>query len=159
MTPPAEWNEAGENLQRLTHGALERALPYLSRLSPNIQAGFEPLVRFLFAEERRVRAGLELVCKRAGCGTVDLQRLSPSMAYFLYLRCQCGNDFAGQLFPPASREDPFGGPPDGWSVSRIQVWLLTELWNRRSDHWMKLVALEIVGPFPFYGIEDAPEFG
>jgi hypothetical protein len=159
MECPSEWNEAGENLQRLTQGMMHRALPYLPRLAPKVQSGFGPLVIFLFAEDRRLRADLDLACKRSGHETAHLLRLSPSMAYFLFLRCQCANDFVGQLFPPASREDPFGSLPQGWDVTRLQGWLLTELWNRRSDHWLKLVANELVGPFPFYGIEDAPEFG
>ena len=38
------------------------------------------------------------------------------------------------------------------------VWALTELWERRFDSWLKLLTLEWTGPFPFYGIEPAPEW-
>lgn len=159
MECPPDWNEAGEHLQALTMDAMQIALPYLEKLAPQIQAGFEPLVRFLYKEDRRLRAQLDLASVNAAFEKPDSLRISPSMAYFLFLRCQCANDFSGQLFPPASREDPFGSLPPGWDVRRLKAWLLTELWNRRSDHWLKMVALELVGPFPFYGLEDAPDFG
>lgn len=75
------------------------------------------------------------------------------MYYLLFLRMQCANDFAGQVFLPQSAEDPFGPPPDHWTEGDLMSWLLVDLWNRKADSYLKLVALELASRFPFYGID------
>jgi hypothetical protein len=60
------------------------------------------------------------------------------------------------MHPPLAKDSPV--LETDWPAEKTAAWLLTELWERRHDSWLKLVALEWAGPFPFYGIEAVPEW-
>jgi hypothetical protein len=79
-------------------------------------------------------------------------------AVWLLMRCQCGCDFLGQMFPMLAKDGPCPEMDPDWSPEKALAWVLTELWERRFDTWLKLTAIEWVGPFPFYGTNPAPEW-
>lgn len=62
------------------------------------------------------------------------------------------------MFPPLAKNGPVQETAKGWTSEKAAVWLLTELWERKSDTWLKLVAVEWIGPFPFYGVKPVPEW-
>jgi hypothetical protein len=70
-------------------------------------------------------------------------------------RIQCALDFLGMVFPPQASTSPFSEIPRAWSDARVIEWLLIDLWVRRFDHWLKLDAIGVHGPYPFYGMEPA----
>ncbi len=80
--------------------------------------------------------------------------LSKLEAHFVGLRIRCAIDFLGMLWPGDAKTSPFQDLSKRWSDQKAIQWLLVDLWHRRFDHWMKLHAIRIHGPFPFYGIEQ-----
>jgi len=120
--------------------------------------GFVEGVKLLYRLERKERSQTTLEMKSLVFGNSDSEPIGIRPAAWGVMRLQCACDFLGQMFPPLSKDDPSGEMRDGWTPQTASAWMLTELWERRSDHWLKLVALEWAGPFPFYGIEPAPEW-
>lgn len=159
MEAPEMWEAAGQRLFDLIPETILPGLPYLHSWPANTKGEFEELTRFLYADARQCRAQLDLEAPRVAARRSVAPLSDPRAIYFLFLRIQCACDFVGQLFPPESAKQPFSDPPSDWDMTKLCRWLLVDLWNRRSDHWLKLVALELTGPFPFYGIEPAPDFG
>jgi hypothetical protein len=81
--------------------------------------------------------------------------LLPEVRYYLAFRIQCALDFIGLIFPPQSMSCPFSEIPRRWTNEQMIEWLLIDLWVRRFDQWIKLNAIRLFGPFPFYGLEPA----
>jgi len=158
MDCPKKWEEVGNTLMHLqNHFLTERVIRAMAAMMAEIQRdGFEIGVPYLYKLERQNRARVTLRAKnmfRDGC---DVQ-VSGIEGLWLLIRAQCACDFLGQMFPPMAKEGPISDIPPNWDTDKTCSWMLTELWDRRSDSWLKLVALEWAGPFPFYGIEAAPE--
>jgi hypothetical protein len=158
MECPQGWIHALGFLGRAREGLRVQAIPALLELKPVIAKGFAPLCLHLFAEGRRHRALTDLAAVQLVASGGIAEATSPEIAWQLFLRAECACDFVGQLFPEECRESPVGELPQAWDAPRLARWLLTESWHRRGDSWMKLVAIELVGPFPFYGIEAVPEW-
>lgn len=120
------------------------------------QLGFAAGVPVLFAQERKHRATATLAARQLARaeGDVDVPRRD---AMWVWIRCGCACDFLGQVYPPLAIRSPLGELESGWTENQAMEWLLTELWERRADTWLKLLAMEWCGPFPFYGLEAAPE--
>lgn len=136
----------------------ERVTAALALISSEVRRlGFEKGLPFLYGLERRERAQSSLTARRIARpeGPLDVREIE---AVWLVLRCQCGCDFLGQMFPPLAKDGPCPEMAAGWTPDRALAWTLTELWERRADTWLKLTAVEWVGPFPFYGIEPAQDW-
>ncbi len=58
-------------------------------------------------------------------------------------------------FPPQAANSPFDEVPKTFTDERLIEWLLIDLWVRRFDHWLKLNAITLYGPFSFYGVGPA----
>lgn len=157
MDCPEEWEKAGfalKNLQRqMTTPRVAAALGLLS--SQVRELGFEKGLRYLSGLERKDRGRVSLRAAPHRLGKEDIPELE---AVWLVLRCECACDFLGQMFPMMAKDGPCQEMGRGWDAARALGWLLTELWHRRSDTWLKLLAMEWAGPFPFYGIAPAKEW-
>lgn len=117
--------------------------------------GWEALTRHYFAEELRLRLEVDELARCVARRKPVAASVSADPRYYLILRIQCAQDFLGMVFPPQSTWSPFADAPPGKSEARRLEWLLIDLWNRRFDHWLKLTAISLAGPFAFYGIDPA----
>ena len=152
------WDEAGNYMNVL----LLQIIPRLESVSfQNDGDDFETTVEKLFAAEDRLREKTDGLLLNVFSGGDALDRACPESLYMVSLRIQAAMDFLGQLFLPYSKNDPFSDPlPEEWADMEMMRWLLVDLWHRRADHWMKLVAMALRTPFAFYGLEDAdPDLG
>lgn len=147
-----------QNLQELLLGVPEVVRVHQMLAGEVRRLGFVEGVKLLYRLERKERPQTTLQMKSFVLGKSEIEQLGIGPAAWGVMRLQCACDFLGQMFPPLSKDDPCREMRDGWSPQSAVAWMLTELWERRSDHWLKLVALEWAGPFPFYGIESAPEW-
>jgi len=154
METPKRWDAIGWKLQ----GALVRMVSEIAGdpydfLTP-ASKGLNHLIEHLFAEELIFRPETDRAAKAL---SLEPQRtpagLSSASRYFLFLRIQCGQDALAVPFPPQATSSPFADL--SWSDSQAIAWLLNDVWRRRFDHWLKLTALAIHGPFPFYGLVGA----
>jgi hypothetical protein len=117
--------------------------------------GWEALTRHYFAEELRLRPEVDELARCIARRKPVVASVSPDPRYYLILRIQCAQDFLGMVFPPQSTWSPFAdAPPVRGEADRIE-WLLIDLWTRRFDHWLKLTAISLAGPFAFYGLDPA----
>ena len=117
--------------------------------------GWEALTRHYFAEELRLRREVDELARCIARRKPVAPSASADPRYYLILRIQCAQDFLGMVFPPQSAWSPFkNAPPQHNEAERIE-WLLIDLWTRRFDHWLKLTAISLAGPFAFYGIDPA----
>ena len=159
MECPEKWEAVCNGLQNFQTLLLTpRVVTALALIRDEVRRqGFETGLRWLYGLERKERAKVTLTAKTllARAGPLDIPEIQ---AVWLVVRCECAGDLLGQMFPPLSKSSPVREMGMGWTQEAALAWMLTELWERRSDHWLKLVALEWVGPFPFYGIEAAPDF-
>jgi hypothetical protein len=159
MDCPEKWELVGNALVNLQQRMLSpRVLAVLNLFQQEIhKQGFEKGLPFLYGHERKERAQATLTARRLtrGEGVLEFPEIQ---AVWLILRCQCASDFLGQMFPPLAKSGPCVEVAEGWTPDTALEWVLTELWERRADTWLKLVAMEWAGPFPFYGIEPAPEW-
>ena len=155
MDTPNRWSDIiGRLGEWFTEIASSPGEPYLL----DSQAGtWDSLVRFYFPEEQASRKEIEEYLRGifSGDRIPTLWKLSSRGKYFLCARIECALDFSGMAFPPQSSESPFGDLPQDWSDSKVIEWLLVDLWDRRYDHWLKICAIQLYGPFPLYGIEPA----
>jgi hypothetical protein len=161
MECPQKWERVGNGLQNLQELLL--TVPDVVRVHQLFagevrRLGFEDGAKLLFSHERKERSQTTLQAKSYLLGKIGVDQIGIGQAAWMVMRLQCACDFLGQMFPPMAKDAPCAEMPDGWTPETTAAWLLTELWERRSDHWLKLVAMEWVGPFPFYGIEVAPEW-
>jgi hypothetical protein len=117
--------------------------------------GWEALIRHYFAEELQLRPEVDELAHALAQRKPIAVSVSTEPRYYLILRIQCAQDFLGMAFPPSSTWSPFADVPPGESEARKIEWLLVDLWNRRFDHWLKLTAISVSGPFAFYGIDPA----
>ena len=117
--------------------------------------GWEALTRHYFAEEFRLRPEVDELARRIARRESLPDSVSADPRYYLILRIQCAQDFLGMVFPPQSTWSPLLDAPPGESEARRIEWLLIDLWNRRFDHWLKLMAVSLAGPFAFYGLDPA----
>ena len=121
----------------------------------NVGETWEALARHYFAEESKLRSHVDIVAR-------ELVRLGGlpngtrgDVRYYLAQRLMCALDFLGMVFPPQAESAPFGEVPAQWTDEKIIEWLLVDLWVRRFDTWLKLDAISVMGPFPFYGLQPA----
>jgi len=159
MDCPANW-QAVENALQNTKGILltPRVAAALDLIRGEVQKlGFEKGLRCLCELERKERSQVNLAARKLamGSGQLDMPELH---ALWLVIRCENAGDFLGQMFPPLAKSGPCGGLQPPWTRESALSWMLTELWERRFDTWLKLVALSWCGPFPFYGIDPVPEW-
>ncbi len=159
MECPEKWELVGNALVNLKSRLLtQRVVVAMNLVRQEVhRLGVEKGIECLFGLERRERARTSLEANRLAKGE-GVMELGEIHALWLVMRCECAADFLGQMFPPLSKNGPCQEIPAGWTEEDALAWVLTELWNRKSDSWLKLVALEWIGPFPFYGIEPAPDF-
>lgn len=108
-----------------------------------------------FAEELLARYEVDSAARLLAQENRFPTGLSTTARYYLAVRIYCAIDFLGQLYPVDDSPSPFDVLPPGWSHQRAVEWLLVDLWIRRHDHWLKLNAIGVCGPFPFYGIFPA----
>ena len=147
-----------QNLQELLLGVPEVLKVHQMLAGEVCRLGFVEGAKLLYRLERKERSQTTHALKSLVLGKSAVGQLGIGPAAWGVMRLQCACDFLGQMFPPLSKGDPCGEMRDDWTPETACAWMLTELWERRSDHWLKLVALEWAGPFPFYGIEAVPEW-
>jgi hypothetical protein len=157
MDSPDRWEQVGQYLQIVAGKLLSRSAErydYSSAEPPT----WEGLVRYYFEEEAKSRTETDRVIREFVATKREvLDSLSPASRYYLLLRMQCAHDFLGMAYPPDSDQSPFGAPGQDFTDRELIKWLLMDLWYRRFDHWLKLTAIGIRGPFAFYGIEPASD--
>ena len=161
MNCPDKWEAVGKGCLNLQNLLLTdpQILKFHGMLAAETRRlGFVEGTRLLYSLERKARAQTTSELKAFVLGKTGLEQMGIGSAAWAVMRLQCACDFLGQMFPPMSKDDPCAEMRNQWSVERACVWILTELWERRFDSWLKLVAMEWIGPFPFYGIEDAPDW-
>jgi len=155
MDAPDRWEQLGRDLQSVAESILFQStdFPNLSRERPST---WEGLVRHSFNEELSSRAETDsAVRNHVALGREVPSSVSTVARYYLMLRIQCAHDFLGMAFPPQSSFSPFPDAAQELSDRELIEWLLIDLWVRRFDHWLKLTAIGVTGPFAFYGIEAA----
>jgi|GEM_PF-2222682 len=155
MDAPDRWEQLGRDLQSVAESTLFQStdLHLLSRGRPST---WEELVRHYFKEELSSRAETDsAVRNHVAVGCEVPSSFSRAARYYLMLRIQCAHDFLGIVFPPQSQRSPFGSPGPNFTDRELIEWLLIDLWERRFDHWLKLTAIGVAGPFAFYGIDPA----
>lgn len=153
MDAPDRWEDLGNRLQDVLV-LLSRAPAGKHDLRPEDET-WESLARFFFADEFLNRPSVDRAVKQLARGVSP--DISPAVRYYLSIRIQCALDFTGMIFPPLADASPVGEITSDWSDQKTIEWLLIDLWNRRYDHWLKLNAIGVRGPFPFYGLEKAPD--
>ncbi|MDD2763465.1 MAG: hypothetical protein PHE83_05765 [Opitutaceae bacterium] len=150
MDAPQRWDAIGWRLQAWLVDLLQRdGEKHAIAAAENT---WESMTLFLFPDEQASREEVDQLVRDA----VRLGRLPPTISprarYYLGYRIQCALDFEGMLFPPLSKGSPFGELRRAWSDGQLIEWLLIDLWARRHDHWLKLNAIGVLGPFAFYGV-------
>lgn len=73
--------------------------------------------------------------------------LSPTGAHCLLTRAMCALDWLGTFLGGSS---PMGPPEKDWTDAQLVEWLLTDLWARRSSHWLRLQWDAVARGVPFY---------
>lgn len=153
MDAPQRWEKIGWQLHHWSIDLLERGGEKF-QLSP-AEKTWESLALFLFSEEQSSRKEVEAVIRFAARNMRLQDAVSSKARFFLGYRIQCAHDFIGMAFPPEAQKSPFTDPPHTWSDAQLVEWLLINLWQRRHDHWVKLSAIGVYGPFGFYGVGSA----
>jgi hypothetical protein len=139
----------GGLLQGLVFEAISR-----HSLAPEDES-WESLTELFFAEELLHRPEVDRLARHAARHFQLPAQISPAARYYFCFRLQCAMDFLGMVCPPQAEDSPFPDLSPDWTDERAAEWLLVDLWLRRHDHWLKLNAIGIRGPFPFYGLEPA----
>lgn len=113
------------------------------------------LLEMYFDKESRRRQQIDSLARRlAATGT--LPEVQGWDALLFYMRLECAVDFLAQLLVVDSRGRIHVPAPGSDSTdAELIEWLLIELWYRRGDHWLKLVAQSRALNRPFYGLDDA----
>jgi hypothetical protein len=127
------WENAGYFL-----GGLVQSLQLRSQPPP-----LKQLSQAFSETEAEVKSAIKSVC--AGTGVPDT--LSPKGAYCLWARAMCALDFLGQILLEHS---PHQEPRRDWTDTQVLEWLMTDLWERRSDHWLRLMQVALERGVPFY---------
>jgi hypothetical protein len=120
------------------------------------QGDWETLTRWYFSKEAETSKEVEQAVQHIAKTLTIPEHLSDEASMQLAMRIQCALDFSGMIFPPQAAASPISEIPESWTESDIYKWLLSDLWLRRHDHWLKLEALGARGPFAFYGIGPTP---
>jgi hypothetical protein len=155
MDAPPKLEQIGNALsEALRTSILESPEPHALAFE---EKTWEAMFRHLFAEEFQCRVEVDHAARIVAETLLPPRNASPKVRYYLAYRIQCALDFFGMLFPPDAKTSPFTGAGKDWSRRQIIEWLLIDLWVRRHDHWMKLNAIGVYGPFAFYGIEPSTE--
>jgi len=116
---------------------------------------WESLALFFFADEQQCRDEVDALAMHFAKTGKAPATVSARARYYFSYRIQCANDFLGMLFPPQANAAPFGEVPKSFTDAQLIEWLLIDLWVRRHDHWLKLNAIGLYGPFSFYGVGPA----
>lgn len=151
MGIPQRWDKMGYSLESRLH----ELIGYMTERPFETDEGWENLTRQFFALHQDTKLEADDAARHLSEKGVFPETLSSGVAYILIQRIQCALDFLGMAFPPKSDRSPFGEVPPSWRDGSLIEWLLIDLWERRHDNWLKLVAIELCGPFPFYGLEPA----
>ena len=154
MESTHDWNDIGWYLDNAKLAVLRGIKQRPSYVDVQHQ-GWEALTRHYFAEELRSRREVDELARCIARRKPIAASASPDRRYYLILRIQCAQDFLGMVFPPQSEWSPFADAPPLKSEAERIEWLLIDLWTRRFDHWLKLTAISLAGPFAFYGIHPA----
>jgi len=142
------WDVAGEFLTELTRQVVGGPGEILE------QQDLESTIRLLFRQDQQSRVRIEKMVARLALDG-SLPPLDPWTSLLLWMRSMCALDFLAQILTERQGSPVVPQPPQSIETSELLSWLLTDMWNRRGDHWMKLVALEFCTPFPFYGLTPA----
>jgi hypothetical protein len=153
MDAPQRWEKLGWTLNDWGLELVRRGGEKF-HLQP-VEKTWESLALFLFSAEQSSRKEVDAVIQFAARNMRLQDSISPKARFFLGYRIMCAHDFFGMAFPPESQKSPIPDVPASWSDAQIIQWLLVDLWQRRHDHWIKLSAIGLVGPFGFYGIGEA----
>lgn len=151
MDCPERWELIGGVLQSAQGHLLEPARRAAKETDQ--EGSWTALARRLFAQEEETRAEVEAAVRHFAANGFFPGQLSDAGCYQMALRISCALDFLGMVFPPLSQRSPFGEAP--WELGAMIEWLLIDLWTRRFDHWLKLDAIAVCGPFAHYGIGPA----
>jgi hypothetical protein len=150
---PRRWDELGYQLEGLLNSLFD---PKKERYDLSKAAhGLEALTQHLFGEELLFRIEVDRAARHSAAHGCVPETLSATGRFYLGYRLMCALDFLGMVFPPQAQVSPFSDLPKQWTQQQAIEWLLVDLWTRRFDHWLKLNALGVTGPFPFYGTESA----
>lgn len=157
MDLPATFAEAETKLF-LLRALLHTRRPEIQEYAATLEArrdDLPQLMRLLFEEEERTREEVRKIldCARDRCFVVE--PTSSAALYFLSRRCDCALNYLGECYPPQSIASPVRDAE--WPPERVWPWLLDDLWVRRRDSYLKLQALWLHGPFPWFGLEAATE--
>lgn len=117
---------------------------------------WENLTLHLYREEETMRSELDAVARHIAEFQELPTRTTSVGRFYLGFRIQCALDSLG-IFHPPDKASPVNDLPNDWSEQKAIEWLLIDLWARRGDHWLKLCAIGLVGPFPFYGVQRSEE--
>ena len=159
MKCPEKWEAVSHGVQNLQDLLFREpaVVQFHQMLAVEVRRiGFEQGTRLIYSLERKDRARTTHTLTSLVLGKNGLSEVGIGPAAWGVMRLQCATDFLGQMFPPLCKASPV--MEMDWTPETTMVWLLTELWERRFDSWLKLVALEYVGQFPFYGIEAVPQW-
>jgi hypothetical protein len=158
MDSPDRWEHVGRYLQSVAESTLFRSTDR-QEFTRGLPPTWEELVRHYFKEEAAYRGETDRVVRTFVAREHEVPiSLPPVVRYHLLIRIQCAHDFLGMVFPPLSDLSPFGPPSGHFSNAEVIEWLLLDLWQRRFDHWLKLTAISLRGPFAFYGIDSATDW-
>lgn len=160
MDAPPNWTATGDGLANLCEMfQTPEVLRVLATMAQQMRhMGFEKGLPDLFALERTSRAQVSRLARQMTQSGRPIEPPPLLDAVWILLRCQCACDFLGQLHPPLAKDGPVPEMAAGWTPEMAAAWLLTELWERKADVWLKLLAVEWLGPFPFHGVKPVPEW-
>ncbi|MDT4967395.1 MAG: hypothetical protein QOJ64_2132 [Acidobacteriota bacterium] len=144
----------GDKLQNIAESSVRQFTQQPKYLSVK-PATWEALTRHYFAEELASRDEVDSAARSIAADSGVPSDISNDARYYLLLRIQCAHDFLGMVFPPQSDSSPFSDIPESLTDRQATEWLLVNLWVRRFDHWLKITAAGVAGPFAFYGIDPA----
>ena len=153
MDAPTRWDEIGWILQDTSLKIIADATGVGFDL--RAYTDMESLTKQLFAMEAATRVRVTEACLKIAASPRSRHSLPKPLAYLVCRRAHCALDFTGMIFPETSLTSPIGEIPEHWTDEKVIRWLLTDLWERRFDHYLKLTAHWILTPFAWYGINPA----
>jgi len=115
---------------------------------------YKEFENILFEKEKEHRLETNAVASDFIYG-VDRKRVSPWVRYFLMHRVACAHEFCRQLIDQERAGLMVLPGLAGVETKRIWIeWLLLNLWEQRSFHWLKLLALALCGESDFYDLTN-----
>lgn len=113
------------------------------------------LLELLFHQEQLHRSAVDSLARQFS-QTGSTPEAEDWDDYFLGQRLLNACDFLAQIMHEDSQGCSLIPQPDSaYTDVRLIEWLLTAMWQRRYDHWLKMVAMSVALDRPLYGLEDA----